>query len=96
MARMKVQVVSDQPDEYTGKKGLVKQQVLTVRDICPSGFRMKDNFDYVLSESEKEKYAGKLLDRNIELNIIELRPPPFGSRLRASGSINGDPLAKQP
>ena len=88
MPRMLVRVTSDQPDEYQGKKGLVKQQVLTCLDQCPSGARLKDNFDYVLSETEKEKYAGKLLDKTIELDVIELRPPPFGSRLRASGRIH--------
>lgn len=87
MARMQVRVVSDQPDEYTGKKGLVKTHVFTCQDICPSGARLKDNFDYVLSDAEKEKLAGKMLDKEMVLDVIELRPPPFGSRLRASGRI---------
>jgi hypothetical protein len=87
MPRMRVRVVSDQPDEYQGKRGLVKTQVFTCQDCCPSGARLKDNFDYVLSDGEKEKFAGKMLDKEIELDVIELRPPPFGSRLRASGRI---------
>jgi hypothetical protein len=95
MARMKVRVVSDQPDEYVGKKGLVKQQVFTCQDMCPSGARLKDNFDYVLSDAEKEKYAGKMLDKEIELDVIEMRPPPFGSRLRASGRIFSTPIDKK-
>lgn len=90
--RLKVRVVSDQPDEYQGKKGLVKTQVFTCQDICPSGARLKDNFDYVLSDGEKEKLAGKMLDKEIELDVIELRPPPFGSRLRANGRIYKTPL----
>jgi hypothetical protein len=88
MPRMLVRVVSDQPDEYMGKKGLVKTQVLTVQDFCASGQRLKDNFDYVMSDAEKADYAGKLLEKVIVLDIIEMRPPPFGSRLRASGRIN--------
>ncbi len=86
--RLKVRVISDQPDEYQGKKGLVKTQVFTCQDLCPSGARLKDNFDYVLSEPEKEKYAGKMLDKEMELDVIELRPPPFGTRLRANGRIH--------
>jgi hypothetical protein len=89
--RLNVRVVSDQPDEYQGKKGLVKTQVFTCQDICPSGARLKDNFDYVLSEAEKLEYAGKGLDKQIVLDIIELRPPPFGSRLRAAGRIYSFP-----
>ncbi|HVU27387.1 MAG TPA: hypothetical protein VHG71_06585 [Verrucomicrobiae bacterium] len=90
-----MRIVSDQPDEYTGKKGLVKTQVFTCQDLCPSGARLKDNFDYVLSEPEKEKYAGKMLDKEIELDVIELRPPPFGTRLRSSGRIYSTPLDKK-
>ncbi len=88
MPRMKVRVISDQPDEYMGKKGLVKTQVLTCQDLCPSGARLKDNFDYVLAETEKEGFAGKMLDQEMTLDVIELRPPPFGTRLRASGRIS--------
>jgi len=92
MPRLKVRVTSDQPDEYTGKKGLVKTHVFTCQDLCPSGARLKDTFDYVLSDTEKEKFAGKMLDKEIELDVIEFRPPPFGSRLRANGRIHSTPL----
>jgi len=95
MPRMKVRVVSDQPDEYQGKKGLVKTQVLTCQDVCSSGARLKDNFDYVLIEPEKEKYAGKMLDKELELDVIELRPPPFGTRLRANGRIHSTSIDKK-
>ena len=91
--RMKVNIVSDSPDEYKSKKGeLVKSQVLACQDICASGARLKNTFDYILSESEKEKYAGKLLDKHIELDITELAPAPFGGRLRARGHIYSTPL----
>ncbi len=92
MPRLTVRIVSDQPDEYTGKKGLVKSHIFTCQDICPSGARLKDNFDYVLSDAEKERLAGKMLDKDMVLDVIELRPPPFGSRLRASGRIVSTPL----
>ena len=92
---MQVRVVSDQPDEYQGKKGLVKTHVFTCQDICPSGARLKDNFDYVLTDGEKEKLAGKMLDKTLVLDVIELRPPPFGSRLRANGRIHETQLDKK-
>ncbi len=91
--RMRVNVVSDSPDEYKSKKGdIVKSQVLACQDICPSGARLKNTFDYILSETEKEKFAGKLLDKVIELDINELAPAPFGGRLRARGHIYSTPL----
>jgi hypothetical protein len=33
-----------------------------------------------------------MLDKEMTLDVIELRPPPFGSRLRASGRIVKTPL----
>ena len=45
-----------------------------------------------MSETEKEKFAGKLVDRVIELDVTELAPAPFGGRLRARGRIHSTPL----
>ena len=47
--------------------------------------RLVNTFDYTLAEDEKEKYAGKLLDKEIILGVCELIP--FGGRLRARGKI---------
>jgi hypothetical protein len=91
--RIKVNIVSDQPDEYKSKTGvMVKSQVLACQDVCPSGARLKNTFDYTLSEDEKERLAGKLVDKVIELDVIELAPAPFGGRLRARGRIHSTPL----
>ena len=46
--QLKVTVVSERPDEYVGKKGLVKNQVITCQDIDPSGCRLLMPFDYTL------------------------------------------------
>jgi hypothetical protein len=90
---MKVTVVSDAPDEYKNKAGvMVKSHVFACQDSCPSGARLKNSFDYSLSDTEKEKYAGKMLDKVIELDVIELAPAPFGGRLRARGHIHSTPL----
>ena len=55
--QLKVLVTSDRPDEYVGKKGLVKNQVITCQDVDPSGFRLLMPFDYTLNEDEKAKYS---------------------------------------
>jgi hypothetical protein len=78
-------VLSDRPDEYTGKRGLVKQQVLTVIDQEAGPNRLTQPLEYALSEDEKPKYAGKLQDKAIKLGIREILP--FGGRLRVRGQI---------
>ena len=88
--RLKVLVIGDRPDEYTGKKGLVKSQILSAVDRDPSGARLSHAFDYTLSEDEKAKYAGKLLDKEIELDVREFTP--FGQKIRARGSIHSATL----
>jgi hypothetical protein len=90
--QLKVLVTSDRPDEYVGKKGLVKNQVITCQDVDPSGFRLLMPFDYTLNEDEKAKYAGKLQDKHITVGVRELTP--FGGRLRARGAIISGPESK--
>lgn len=90
--QLKVSVISDRPDEYVGKKGLVKTQVITCQDVDPSGYRLLMPFDYTLSDDEKVKWAGKLQDKHIVIGIRELVP--FGGRLRARGAIVTGPDGK--
>lgn len=90
--QLKVNVTSERPDEYVGKRGLVKHQVITCQDVDPSGYRLLMPFDYTLSEEEKAKWAGKLQDRTITVGIRELLP--FGGRLRARGAIVTGPDTK--
>jgi len=84
---VKVLVMSDRSDEYTGKKGLVKQQIITVMDLSDTGERLAQPIEYALSDEEKPAHAGKLQDRVINLGIRELIP--FGGRMRARGKIVG-------
>ena len=90
--QLKVNVISDRADEYVGKKGLVKTQVITCQDVDPSGYRLLMPFDYTLSENEKTKWAGKLQDKQIVIGVRELVP--FGGRLRARGAIINGPDGK--
>ena len=82
---IKALVLSDRPDEYTGKKGLVKQQVITVIDQEAGVNRLTQPLECSLSEDEKLKYAGKLQDKIIRLGVREIVP--FGGRLRVRGQI---------
>jgi hypothetical protein len=84
---VKVLVMSDRSDEYTGKKGLVKQQIITVMDLSDTGERLAQPIEYAMSDEEKPVHAGKLQDRVINLGIRELIP--FGGRMRARGKIVG-------
>jgi hypothetical protein len=84
---VKVLVMSDRSDEYTGKRGLVKQQIITVMDQSDTGERLGQPIEYALSDEEKPVHAGKLQDKVINLAIRELIP--FGGRLRARGKIIG-------
>jgi hypothetical protein len=90
--QLKVLVTSERSDEYVGKRGPVKNQVITCQDVDPSGHRLVMPFDYNLSDEEKAKYAGKLQDKQIVLGVRELNA--FGSRLRARGSIITGPEGK--
>ena len=90
--QLKVTVISDRPDEYIGKKGLVKSQIITCQDVDPSGYRLLMPFDYTLNEEEKTKWAGKLQDKQIVIGVRELVP--FGGRLRARGAIVTGPDGK--
>jgi len=84
---VKALVMSDRSDEYTGKKGLVKQQIITVMDLSDTGERLAQPIEYALSDEEKPVHAGKLQDKVINLGIRELIP--FGGRMRARGRIVG-------
>ena len=95
--RMRVLVVSDAPDEYRNKqKELVKTHMLALLDRCPSGAVLKNTFDYELKEEEKEKYAGKLGGKIIELDVTDLAPLFQGGRLRARGHIHSTSLFSHP
>jgi hypothetical protein len=82
---LKALVLSDRPDEYTGKRGLVKQQVITVIDQEPGTNRLTQPLEYSLSDEEKLKFAGKLQDKTLKLGVREIVP--FGGRIRVRGQI---------
>jgi hypothetical protein len=80
-----VQVISERTDSYTGKRGLVKQQIVACLDADPD-HPFYNTFDFVLSDEELQKYSGKLQGKRVELAITNMEPA-FGGRLRARGAI---------
>lgn len=77
-------VISERPDEYLGKKGLVKNQRLILLDTDQRA-TFVNTFDYDMSDEEKEQYAGKLSGKTIEMGCTDFKP--FDGRLRIRGSI---------
>ncbi len=71
---IKALVVSDRPDDYTGKKGLVKQQIITVMNVSDTGERLVQPIEYALSDEEKSRHAGKLQDKVINISFREFIP----------------------
>jgi hypothetical protein len=82
---IKCLVISERPDEYTGKKGLVKQQLINVIDQSEGTHRLVQPVEYALNDEEKTQYAGKLQGRNLVLGVHEFIP--FGGRLKCRGAI---------
>ncbi|HZM05766.1 MAG TPA: hypothetical protein VFC44_22425 [Candidatus Saccharimonadales bacterium] len=80
-------VLTDRADEYIGKKGPVKQQIITVIDQSKTGERLSQPIEYAMSEEERAVHAGKLQDKPINLGIRELSF--FGTKIRARGRIVG-------
>jgi hypothetical protein len=78
--KLKLMVIADRPNEYTGKKGLVKNQMLVLQDVEQGVNRCTTQLEYEMSGEEKEKYAGKLQDKTIEIGVRELFP--FGGKIR--------------
>ena len=78
-------VITDRADEYTGKKGLVKQQIITVIDQSETGERLTQPIEYSLRDEERAIHAGKLQDKLIDLGIRELSF--FGTKIRSRGKI---------
>jgi imidazolonepropionase-like amidohydrolase len=72
-------VMSDRPDEYTGKKGLIKQQIITVMDVSEAGERLG-------AIQAATVNAAELLGLS---NIGVIQPGKFADII----AVEGDPLA---
>lgn len=79
-----VTVLSEEPQTYQGKNGMVSLLRLVVLDNDIKT-RFRQTFDYDLEKEERDKYAGKLVGKRLTLGIVDMVT--FGGRLRARGSI---------
>jgi len=71
---------------WEGKKGIVQALSLCVLDLeKTAGCRFKQTFDYELRDHEKDRYAGKLVEKRLTIGITDLSV--FAGRIRASGTI---------
>lgn len=86
--------IEQRTESYTGKRGVVHQQVITLLDISPA-HRLLNTFDYVLSaEDIKQLNGASLRDQHVELGLASFEPA-FGGRLRARGRILSPQLQAQ-
>ena len=72
-------------ESYTGKRGKVELAVLVLVDREPAG-RLRNTFDYIMTEDEVKKHSGKLAGKKCELAVTDIQPA-FGGRLRVRGQI---------
>jgi hypothetical protein len=72
-------------ESYTGKRGKVEQTVLVLVDPEPVG-RLRNTFDYLVTEEEAKKHSTKLTGKKCELAVTDIQPS-FGGRLRMRGQI---------
>ena len=72
-------------ESYTGKRGKVELAVLVLVDREPAG-RLRNTFDYIMTEDEVKKHTGKLTGKKCELAVTDIQPA-FGGRLRVRGQI---------
>ena len=72
-------------ESFTGKRGKVEQNILVLVDREPAG-RLRNTFDYVMTEDEIKKHTGKLTGKKCEVAINDIQPA-FGGRLRMRGQI---------
>lgn len=92
-------MISDEPDSYTSKKtgNKVESQILTICDQDKSGHRLRQSVDVVLVDEAKNQFAGKMLDKRVELSISEISIFGGRPRLRANiVSIDGKPVNGTP
>ena len=82
---MLASIMGDRAEEYTGKRGLVKQRILTVMDKSEKGERLLQPVEYAMSDEEKIAHPTTLQDKLGVFGFRELSA--FGTKLRARGKL---------
>lgn len=83
--KVKVSVLGERVEQFQGKRGPVKQNILCLMDMDNEN-RLLNTFDYVMNDEEVEKLSGKIKDKVIDVGITGLDAG-FGGRLRAKGKL---------
>lgn len=94
---LKCLCIEQRSDSYTGKRGLVTQQIITLMDISPQ-HRLLSTLDFVLRPEDVDQLKGaSLRDQHVEVAITALEIG-FGNRLKARGhlltKLQAQPAAK--
>jgi hypothetical protein len=83
---MKLRVLVIEETENIGKNGVHYHELCCLDNDNP---RFKSTFDFALNHDDAEKYAGKLRDKIISIQVSDIRQG-FGQRLRFSGCVVPD------
>lgn len=79
------EVIEEVTESFQGKRGKVDLRLLVCLDRTPAG-KLRNTFDYVLSEDEYTKHKGKAAGQSAQLAITDIDKT-FAGRLRCTGSI---------
>ncbi len=79
------EVIEEVTESFQGKRGKVDLRLLVCLDRTPAG-KLRNTFDYVLTEEEYAKHKGKAAGQSVQLAITEIDKT-FAGRLRCTGSI---------
>lgn len=79
------EVIEEVTESFQGKRGKVDLRLLVCLDRTPAG-KLRNTFDYVLTEEEYTKHKGKAAGQSVQLAITEIDKT-FAGRLRCTGSI---------
>ena len=79
------EIIEEVTESFQGKRGKVDLRLLVCLDRTPTG-KLRNTFDYVLSEDEYKKHNGKAAGQKVELAITDIEKT-FAGRLRCHGAI---------
>jgi len=92
--RLEVLCTGESLNPYTSKtKGPQVDLVVGCLDQCPSRQRLEQTFDLIVPDEERTKFAGKILDHRMTIDILKAEW--FNQRLRTRGvivAIDGKPV----
>jgi hypothetical protein len=79
------EVIEEVTESFQGKRGKVDLRLLVCLDRTPAG-KLRNTFDYVLTEDEYKKHNGKAAGQTAQLAITDIEKT-FAGRLRCHGSV---------